>query len=164
MGVLSSTPRTWVASEIVTAAELNAEVRDPITAMEAAWGTWTPTITGITLGTGSNTVARYNQIGKTILFEVQITLGTGGAVTTSVTFTLPVTASRINWQSADVGGFDSSVPATYSLVGLCTSTTIMTVRAPGASANGPLVATGAAVPFTWAVGDILTISGRYEAA
>lgn len=163
MGVLNTTPRTWVSGEVVTVAEMNTEVRDAITAMEAAWGTWTPTLSGFTLGTGSNTVARYNRVGKTIDFFLQVTLGTGGAVTGSITFTLPVTTAYTTWKTGDVTAFDSSAVTTQDLIGLCTSTTVMTVRAYNTSATA-YIATGATIPFTWAAGDILTVRGSYEAA
>lgn len=163
MGVLNTTPRTWVASEIVTAAEMNAEIHDPFTAIQAAWTTYTPTLTGLTLGTGSSTVARYRQVGKTIDFFIQVTLGTGGAATGSITATLPVTALFMSWFARDCNGFHSATPATFDLVGVATSTAVLTIRVPGAGAAA-ITATNATAPFTWASGDILTVQGRYEAA
>lgn len=163
MGVLNTTPATVASGGMGTAALWNTEVRDALTALQAAWGTWTPTIGGITLGTGSTTTARYNQVGKTIDFFAQITLGTSGVLTGSATISLPVTAAYINW-TGDATAWDSSASSMYVLVGLCNSTTQIAMRSPAASANAALVNTSATVPFTWGVGDILTVIGRYEAA
>jgi hypothetical protein len=79
---LNTTPRTWVAGEVVTAAEMNTEVRDAVTGIQAAWATYTPALTASgsnpTLGTGSSVNGSYNQIGKTIIGEADIIFGTAG--------------------------------------------------------------------------------------
>lgn len=159
MGVLNTTPRTWTTGEVVTAAMQNAEIRDPMTAMQAGWTAYTPTIGGLTTTSGTTT-ASYNQVGKTIDFKFQFTLGASSSVA-GCTVTLPVTATAdTSGQVFNASGYDSSAVATYTLAGIATSTTVVTLRVPGS----PVVAIGATVPFTWATGDIITISGRYEAA
>lgn len=162
MGLLNTTPRTWVTGEVVTAAEMNAEVRDALTAVQAVWTGYVPTVTGATITSGT-LIGRWNQVGKTVDFFCQFTLGASSAVTGSVTFSLPVTASLSQW-TCEANAFDSSVPSTFPLVGLATSTTTVTCRALPSTAGNALAALGAAVPMTWATGDIVTVQGRYEAA
>lgn len=71
-------PRTWVVGEVVTAAELNQEIRDQFNSMFAAWTSYTPTWTASTtnpvLGNGSLT-GRYMKIGRTVLVEINLTTG-----------------------------------------------------------------------------------------
>ena len=43
-----TSPRTWVASEVVTAAIMNTHVRDNLKAIGDAWTSFTPTWTGVT--------------------------------------------------------------------------------------------------------------------
>jgi len=53
------------------------------------WQAWTPTLTNITLGNGT-IVARYQQIGKTINFEVLFTMGSTSAMGSVPQVSMPV--------------------------------------------------------------------------
>jgi hypothetical protein len=167
---LNTTPRTWVASEVVDAPELNAEIRDAFTGIQAAWTSYTPTLTNITLGNGTRT-GRYLQIGKTIDFQVKITFGSTTSITaTNANITLPVTAQAGNWVSTDAGGYDDSANLWYPLAimtaagGGGASTTAFIIKTWPNPAGANLVTINATVPFTWITNDILVASGRYEAA
>jgi hypothetical protein len=68
MGDVNYTPRTWVSGEVVTAAEMNAEVKTLATGIQAAYTTiattWTGTTTNPAIGNGSLNM-RYERIGHT---------------------------------------------------------------------------------------------------
>lgn len=157
---LNTTPRTWVAGEVVTAAEMNTEVRDALTGIQTAWTAYTPTTAGVTLGTGGTITGAYMQVGKTIHYRVTMTLGTGGLLTGTGFIGLPVTAvtrtSRTPMGAAVC--FDSSANAYFMRhAGWDTASRVHFIDDAGA-----LVA--AAAPFTWAISDKLEVSGTYEAA
>lgn len=139
---------------------------DILTAASDAWTPYTPTLTNVTLGTGTQVNnAKYKQVGKTVDFVGTIVLGTGGALTGLASVSLPVTAAVDATTGAGLGAgtallFDSSTAAN---------------RQPGAVTHGAstLVFWGtggqvaATVPFAgtaWAVGDFIRYALRYEAA
>jgi hypothetical protein len=133
-----------------------------LTGFGGVWSTWSPTLTNVTLGTGSTVVARYLQIGKLVLCQLQIILGTTADVTGTFTVSLPVTARSL--QPSIWGGgvaLDASVGATghrgvFCLVGA--STSVLTfVASTGGTVN-------ASVPFDWTDSDQLRVSWFYEAA
>jgi len=84
-GTLGVTGATTLASLVLNGA---------ISGTGLAWQTWTPVWTGSAIGNAVVT-ANYVQIGKTVLFDIAITLGTTStlAVGADTTVTLPVTAS-----------------------------------------------------------------------
>jgi len=159
---LNSTPRTWTDfSDIVTAAMMNAEVRDPFTGIQAAWTGWTPTWTNLTVGNGA-LVPRFLQIGKTIVGKLTFTLGTTSAITGAVRFTLPVSPSVFTTNVVMPIGqafiVDVSVPTrfrrTVCLDGVNSTATID---------DDSFVSISGTVPMTWATGDTLALSFNYEA-
>jgi hypothetical protein len=79
-----------------------------------AWKAYTPTTSGITLGTGSTVTFAYCQIGKTVHVRGAITLGTGGAVTTTVDIGTPVSSTGYIL-GATVGNFVATNHTTYYL-------------------------------------------------
>ena len=83
-------PRTWVAGETVTAAMLNAHLRDNLKAITDPWTTYTPTIGGgWTLGSGTIT-GNYIRIGKTVHVRIGWILGSGTKhASSSPTLSLP---------------------------------------------------------------------------
>jgi hypothetical protein len=78
MGVYTGTVPTFLAGELPDADKLT-EVSNFMTAMTAAWTTYTPTWTASAgvpaIGNGSLT-GRYRRIGKTVDFEVALLAGT----------------------------------------------------------------------------------------
>jgi hypothetical protein len=86
MGALDIVPRDWTAGEVVTAAMLNAEVRDKWLAIQGQWQTFTPTVytaaaTTPTPVAFTNNLARYTVIGKTVIAQVNVKVNattTGG--------------------------------------------------------------------------------------
>lgn len=72
-------PRTWVVGETVTAAYMNAEIRNQWNDMIAGWTAYTPSWTGSTsnpaLGNGT-IYGRYKVVGKVCTVLVEIVMGT----------------------------------------------------------------------------------------
>ena len=141
----------------------------------AAWSTigpvhgaltsYTPTWSGITLGT-STVVAEYSRVGRTVSFKVQLTLS-GATVTTPVTFTLPVTGTELLAFNAYL--VDTAGAVNYSGLAVMTSTTVCTLKAIDTahlSGYAKDVNITNTVPKAggWANNDVWRISGTYVAA
>jgi len=94
MGALDVTPRDWTAGEVVTAAMLNAEIRDKWLATQAVWTPYTPVLTAATtnpvLGTGSQASSDFIQIGKTVHYKGVIKFGTSGATFGSGNYSISI--------------------------------------------------------------------------
>lgn len=119
---LNTTPRTWVAGEIVTATEMNTEIRDALTGIQAAWASYTPALTAATtnptLGTGSQQTGAYLQIGKTLLVQGRIGFGASGAAPGSGRYaiSLPINVTGSFGVILGSGIFtDSSGPTTIAI-------------------------------------------------
>lgn len=135
-----------------------------------AWTSWAPT-TNLTVGNGT-LVSKYSQVGKRVTFKIRFTFGSTSALSGSdLMYTLPVTATSDYAASlfyaavGVVGMYDVSSGAIYHGVTNIFSTTQGTANsllASGTYTNlDGIVATK---PMTWATGDVLFISGIYEAA
>lgn len=130
------------------------------------WQSWTPTVANITTGNGT-TVAKYIQIGKTVFYKYTFTLGSTSAVGTDPTFTLPVTAATGTF--LDPLGRGTMTDASSSNYYACSvhysSTTVARLQREDASSTSTtLGGITATAPMTWATGDIISVSGTYEAA
>jgi hypothetical protein len=130
-----------------------------------AWLAWTPSLTNWAVGTGGSAAltAYYTQIGKTIHFVLNATLGTSGqSMGTSPTFSVPVTAtSRTHNLSSqyNVGGAGAFI----GIASVSATTATMFYHAVS-GANVKRTNITATAPATWAAGDIVRVSGTYEAA
>lgn len=155
-----TSPRTWTAGETVTAALLNVHLRDNLKAIGDAWTAFTPTLTGWTLGNGSFSGSAYRQVGKGVDFRIKLLLGSTTVVSAGPVFTLPATAISIRSVVATVLFFDTSAGAAGWLGGwaFAESTTLIRVRTDASATPSTTV------PFTWAAGDEIVITGTYEAA
>lgn len=123
----------------------------------AAWSSFTPTVSAFTLGNGTLTAA-YLQDGKNVYVRIYLLLGSTSSFSGTSTFTVPVAEKVGTVQALAAGAFDSSAS---KLFGLSASV--------GAGAGvihtmcGTSGATSASVPFAWATGDYLFVTGVYEA-
>jgi hypothetical protein len=122
---------------------------------QAAWLPYTPTTSGLTLGSpGGSLVTRYKQEGHTVDYRGRLTLGTGGLFTSTLVISLPVAALDANYTGsawAFVGTAAQRQPAVVTPSG----TTNINFYATGGVVN-------ATVPATWAAGNVLVWSVRYE--
>jgi hypothetical protein len=129
-----------------------------LTALDGPWSTWTPTLTNLTVGAGGSVVARYSAAGKRGDYLFVFTLGTGSAVGTGPTFTLPFTphSSLVAFSPIGVAqAFDTGVN-NYALVPRWTGTAVALVGIGTAGVHTTVTATA---PFTFGSGDILLARG-----
>jgi hypothetical protein len=87
---LNTTPRTWVAGEIITDTEMNTEIRDAFTGIQAVWTTYTPTISGYTSITPANLTGRYMQVGKTVHWHASWAVTSINLGSSTITVALPL--------------------------------------------------------------------------
>lgn len=160
---LNTTPRTWVAAEVVTALEMNTEIRDALTGIQAAWTSYTPTLTNVTLGNGTLSGAYY-QVGKTIHYRCLLTFGSTTTVSGSIQFALPTTANS----NQTAGNFPlgiSVMKGTNTVYGwarlLAAANAIAPVYNATATTSSDCTATA---PYTWAATNIIFVQGVYESA
>jgi hypothetical protein len=161
---LNTTASTWVAGTVVSAAQLNLEIRDAINGLQSAWTAYTPTLTGITLGNGTLTFA-FNRVGKTITVRGNFVAGSTTTYSAATLgFSMPVAphASYTATGAAAVGpawisptgaartGGIAFIPVTAVFNFLC-----------GTPANS--IVTNL-VPATWGTTSVLTFTATYEAA
>lgn len=162
-----TTPRTWVAGEIVTAAMLNTHVRDNLAEIGDPWTsggapTWTGSDTNPALGNGT-LGAWYLAAGKLILFRIVLVIGSTTTFGSGIWgFTLPYTATVSGGRiRVDGGAYDSSGTADYPITSIV-SGAALSLRGYPTALGGPLVRVSPTAPFTWATGDILTMTGGIE--
>lgn len=160
---INTTPRTWVAGEVVTAALFNTEVRDFNTGLQAGWTSYTPTWTGTTTNpvAASHTLTgSYCRIGKTLIGNVRITLGSTNFGSGTYYFGLPFAAAGGFIGSAQITGiiYDASATTKLSRGGFLQSSTEMVLTGEAGGLIGPTV------PITLAVGDVIAISYTLQLA
>jgi len=92
--------RTWVASAVVTAAQLNQDVRDnlnawfPLAATSGvAYTSFTPVLTQSAVVAKTITYSKYTQIGKEVHFQGLLAVTGSGTANNIITVSLPVTAA-----------------------------------------------------------------------
>lgn len=132
------------------------------------WVDYTPTLSNFTLGNGSME-ARYSQVGNTVDFYVEITMGSTSSVTGVIGVGVPVASPSMTGFLYPVGQALARAAAasgsnvfkgfvTNSGSGIIDFARVVTA---GPTAGG---AWNATTPLTWATGDILTMKGMYEAS
>ena len=136
------------------------------TALVTAWTTWTPTLTNLTLGSGTVT-AKYRRFGKTVDYRFKFVFGAGSAVGTSPQFTLPVNLAAdyyavVNSTVVGFGVLLDSGTATRQCHALPQSATTLAINTVSATAGFADITTTS--PWTWTTNDSLFIQGTYEAA
>jgi hypothetical protein len=129
-----------------------------------AWTTYTPTLTGVTVGNGT-LVARYCQVGKLVSLMIRFVFGSTSAVTGAfVQFSLPITSGVSSGGVGNAYLLDSGT-ADYIATVKQDSSTAYSLNPIIANLNyaslGNMTST---VPFTWATNDVFQITLNYEAA
>ncbi len=134
----------------------------------AAWVSWSPTWTNLSVGDGTAVYA-YVQVGKTVHFRIKLIFGSLTSVSGSVDFTLPVNSIAAYagvGESAEIGlaKYLDSGTATYTgVVQLhltASKATLLALGTAGSYLNN--LALNSTAPFTWAVNDEIHITGTYE--
>lgn len=160
-------PRTWVSGEVVTAALMNAHLRDNLLEIgnpSAAWTAFTGTV-GLTQGVSLSTstlTADYSQSGKRVQGNVYGAISSAGTAAQQIQATLPVSPRR-NSSPFTIGTFtylDSSAGTFY--------TGSVAFLGTGAQCrffvNAQSDVFGKTPAVTAASGDVLAFSFAYEAA
>jgi hypothetical protein len=125
-----------------------------------AWTGYTPTLTGITLGSGTVAFTWIRQ-GNTVRVRGRFTFGAGSGVTGAISISLPATAVSANWVpnvSARAAGAD------YGMLGIAATGSVGVHALGSAGAYINRVTTSSTIPATWTSGDYITFSATYEAA
>lgn len=128
---------------------------------------YTPSTTGITLGSGT-LVGSYSEVGVWVDFFVSFLLGSGSAITGSVSFTVPVTMeATVGSGQRSIGETNMQDTGTGNFIGNVPKLSDTTVAARRYDVSGDSIESGnlnSTIPFTWASGDVLNVRGRYRKA
>lgn len=158
-------PKTWVANDVLTAAELNTHVRDNLLAL-GTWTTYTPswTATGGTPTLGNGTLnGEYIQVGALLLWRVTLVWGstTSAGTTTLWNFTIPggFSVSGFSENQVPTTGWDASTGVVVAGYSYASSVTTFQPIFPGTNQRA-----GYNVPWTWATSDRLQIQGMVHIA
>lgn len=164
-----TSPRTWAAAAVVTAAQMNAHVRDNFKALlpldTVAYSTYVPTLTQSATVTKTVNWARYQQFGKTIHGQVNLSITGSGTASNAVVAGLPV-ATTANLGTNDNLGvafiYDASATTKYRAFVQFQSTTSVRFLTLHSTSDNLL----GVVDFTagLAVNDVLVYQFTYEAA
>ena len=141
------------------------------------WTAWTPSWTNLTVGTGGNATNQgYRiQIGKTVFYRVIMVFGTSGSsMGTNPYFVAPV-APKSSYYNASSGLVSNMGYAVLLDTGLTEytgfarvwsgdTTKFDIVALETSSTYGRVGNITGTIPFTWASGDAMAITGAYEAA
>lgn len=146
----------------------DASVTNAKLATNAAWSSWTPTWTNLTVS-GSTVTAKYQQIGKTVFWRLNVILGGGNAPTGALSFTLPVTSANYagNASSQRIGTaeyLDAGVTGYVGSVAWASTTTGRLFVTLASGTYGQDADLSATVPHAWGNTDEIHASGVYEAA
>lgn len=153
---------TFVAGAILTAAKLNDMIREPLLVLGDPWTAYSPTwgASGTAPAVGNGVLAGSHRIvGKTCDFRIELTMGSTTTYGTGTyEFSLPITpAWRVHSAVGVATVLDTSAGAVMSRT--------CTLRGTGVSVRDDAGnAIGLGVPFTWATGDVVLMSGTYETA
>jgi len=128
------------------------------------WTSYTPTFTNFTLGNGSISYAKYNQIGKVVHVRMSVVLGATSIMGSYPTASLPLTSVTSGYYTGSVYMLDSGVASYGSDCYIDTTTRVLF----GVTlTNGTYLkysAITSAEPFVWGVNDAFTLDFYYEVA
>lgn len=156
-----TSPRTWVAAEVLTAALMNVHVRDNEKVLGDAWTSYTPALTNWTLGNGTLTGAT-RIVGKTVDFRIDLVLGSTSTMVGTFFVSLPSTGIA---GASTIPVLGSALINDVSAGLIQYWQPVFTGVAGLVSARNPVTGTqfvGANVPWTWANTDKIHIVGQYE--
>jgi hypothetical protein len=153
-------------------------VKDGATAIEAlgdaidasvgsgllAWQSYTPTFTNFTLGNGTIARAKYVKLGKNVLVEISVILGTTSSVTGRITMSLPVTGAFAVARTNDPCSLFAGAVSGVGSVAMSTTTQVELFALNSAGTYLSNVSTSATVPGTWANTNYFSFRTMYEAA
>jgi hypothetical protein len=133
------------------------------TIMSGPVTTWAPAFaSGVTVGNGTWASAWYHRTDGFCRIHGEFVLGTTTAVTGAVSLNLPVAAAQLAFDELAVTFFDASAGTTSSGT-TGNSPTAPALYAQDIAGTFPVLTNLAVgVPFTWATGDQIHVTGRYR--
>lgn len=163
-----TSPRTWVAGEVVTAANMNTHVRDNMNALglKTAWvPVLTATTTNPTLGTGGSQGGNYRASGGWCEVEGFVAFGTSGVAAGTGNYLLSVPVAPNPAGAGTPLGQCRILDSSATAIGIAhllfnTSTTVAIVM-PSSTTVGGFGTVGAASPMVWAASDRLDFHMAY---
>ena len=128
-------------------------------AIAGAWTAGSMTLSSATIGNGT-LVSRYRIIGKTVDFTFTFTLGSTSAITgaSKITGFPAAHLQTVEWV-APAHLLDSSARHFRGIAVADLGSADTWAIFQGESGDGQLSSTA---PFTWAVGDVISVTGTYE--
>lgn len=161
MGDWAGTVPTVLAGYVPSGDDWSAILLE-LTAVQGALTSWSPTLTNLTLGNGTQT-AKYRRVGKICDVFWEFTLGSTSAVGTVPTVTLPFSArSGYNGQAPMNGTcLDSGVTRRQLNVSFSGTGAVFLEFWNATPATASITATA---PFTWGTNDSMAFWGTYELA
>jgi hypothetical protein len=124
------------------------------------WTAWTPSWTGLTTTTAT-IAAKYQRIGRTVLFNVDVEFGASTAITGDVSFTLPFNLSNsIGIYFGGCNLYDATGPTFYIGAFLSKDADEAYIRRDAAGTS-QWAALASNEPFTWTTNDRIRGSGMY---
>lgn len=134
---------------------------------DTTWTTYTPTLAGVTLGTGYTLSAAYASIGKTVIVQFYFALGATSAITGDVSFSLPINhaSSNRSGQAGTCAITDASPATRYPGSILLSGTPGYAFFRVGNASGTYLtqVALSSSIPIAvWAVNDSLAATVVYQ--
>ena len=150
-------PFPFVAGSVLTAAELNGIGEKT---------NYTPTFTNLTVGNGTLT-AFHTRVQNIVNVFVQVVFGSTTSISGDVNVTMPF--ARTDFRDFSLGNvtlYDlGTLIAVGGVIPVSTDKNIVLVRQGLVSGPTMLISPiSATSPFTWATGDILSLSYCYQAA
>lgn len=166
-----TTPSTWVSGAILTAAQLNTQLRDNMNAIGDPWTAYTPTWTNLTVGNATQNSA-YIAAGKLHIIRINLLWGSTTSISGIPEFTLPNSVSvNANYHATFVFGvgslMDASAGLDYQSPIMRSSSTAARMRFLTVATSGTYAAAdqvSATIPFTWTTSDRLSCTVVFEAA
>lgn len=148
-------PKTWSAAAVLTAAQLNAELRDALNALlplnVVAGTNFTPTLTQSGAVTKTVTRAKYFRFGNWVIALYHLTVTGTGTANNAITVSLPVTAAYAANAHCGAGRIFATTnfpgiacltsTTTAGLLDTTTSTTGVFLGQTGSAATGALANT-----------------------
>lgn len=150
----------------LTAAEMNTYVAENLKTIGDPRSSYTPTLTGISLGGGGTSVGKFSKSGRAVNGTVVITLGTTGALSGTPGFTLPAAPLIVDngFPFGICSLFDASATAFVHgfLRWNSTASNVAMVYNNATPTSSAVV--NASTPWTWTSGDKILAQFSYEAA
>lgn len=134
---------------------------------DTVWNAYTPTLTNLTLGTGGSISAYYARIGKTVVVQCYVTLGTTPTVSGGFGVSLPIDHASSN-RSISIGNVvmrDSVAARSYTgqVYAIGSAPSRAQFQAVNATATYAFqVSQTASVPHSWTSNDYFSFTIMYQ--